>query len=89
MIKALNRRMKRSQIAWSRCVCEAEALEQRVFLNSYTVTNTNDLGTGSLRQAILDADSRGLQHDRIRARRFPLSPHTITFTSATPQINGN
>src|SRR6266496_5656983 len=33
-----------------------EAMEGRTLLSTYTVTNTNDSGTGSLRQAILDAN---------------------------------
>ena len=36
-------------------------------LAAFTVTNTNDSGAGSLRQAIIDADAgSGLQHDRVR-----------------------
>ena len=33
-----------------------EAIEGRTMLSTYTVTNTNDAGAGSLRQAILDAN---------------------------------
>jgi titin len=34
-----------------------EVLEDRTVLSAFTVTNTNDSGLGSLRQAILDADA--------------------------------
>jgi hypothetical protein len=34
-----------------------ELLEDRLLLNTYTVTSTSDSGTGTLRQAILDANS--------------------------------
>src|SRR2546423_2326830 len=33
-----------------------ESVESRVLLSTFTVTNTNDSGAGSLRQAILDAN---------------------------------
>lgn len=35
-----------------------EGLESRTLLSTYTVTNANDSGSGSLRQAILDANRR-------------------------------
>src|SRR5688500_17386794 len=35
----------------------AELLEDRRLLATFTVTNTNDTGAGSLRQAILDANA--------------------------------
>ena len=36
-----------------------ETLESRTLLSTYTVTNTSDSGTGSLRQAITDANTAG------------------------------
>ncbi len=36
---------------------QVEILEGRLLLNTYMVTNTNDAGAGSLRQAILDANA--------------------------------
>ena len=36
-----------------------EGLENRTLLSTYTVTNANDAGAGSLRQAILDANAHG------------------------------
>src|SRR5215213_2909311 len=36
-----------------------ESLEGRTLLSTYTVTNANDAGGGSLRQAILDANAHG------------------------------
>jgi hypothetical protein len=54
-------------------------------LAAFTVTNTNDSGAGSLRQAILDANSlAGL--DTITFNIAGAGPHTITPTSALPTI---
>ena len=36
---------------------QAQALEFRLLLATYVVTNTNDAGTGSLRQAIVNANA--------------------------------
>ncbi len=36
-----------------------ELLEDRITPNTYTVSNLNDSGTGSLRQAIIDSNSAG------------------------------
>ena len=38
---------------------ELLCMEERVLLSSFPVTNTNDSGAGSLRQAITDADAAG------------------------------
>src|SRR5688572_22221036 len=45
------------------------------FANTYTVTNTNDTGAGSLRQAITDALAAGT------------GPHTINATGITGTIS--
>jgi predicted outer membrane repeat protein len=66
----------------------AEPLEPRITLSIFTVMNTLDNGAGSLRQAILDADA-AMGPDEIQFdASFSSSQHTITFTSATPQMNG-
>ncbi|HRY34141.1 MAG TPA: right-handed parallel beta-helix repeat-containing protein, partial [Bacteroidales bacterium] len=52
---------------------------------TYTVTNTNDAGSGSLRQAILAANSNpGL--DNIDFNIFGPGPHTITLATNLPAI---
>jgi predicted outer membrane repeat protein len=66
----------------------AESLEPRITLSIFTVSTTLDNGAGSLRQAILDADAAMGSNQIQFAALFSSSPHTITFTSATPQING-
>ncbi len=52
---------------------------------TFTVTNTNDSGTGSLRQAINDANAR-IGADTIIFDIPGAGPHTISPTSALPQI---
>ena len=52
----------------------------------FTVTNTNDAGAGSLRQAIINANGApGL--DTIDFNIAGAGPHTIAVTSALPAIN--
>ena len=54
-------------------------------LGTFTVTNTNDSGAGSLRQAITDANaSPGL--DTITFSIGGSGPHTITLSSSLPSI---
>jgi len=54
-----------------------------VLANTYTVTNTNDSGAGSLRQAILDANANaGL--DNITFNIPGSGPHTIAPLTALP-----
>ena len=58
----------------------------QALLNTFTVTNTNNAGAGSLRQAILNANALpGLDviHFNIAGR---WSRHTIALTSALPNI---
>lgn len=52
----LRHRPNRARRGWTRPT-NVEALEQRVVLSAFTVINTADSGTGSLRQAILDANA--------------------------------
>ena len=63
-----------------------EVLENRLLLSGlFTVTNTSDSGTGSLRQAILDANANpGL--DTIDFNIPGTGPHTIQPLSALPRI---
>lgn len=57
-------------------------------LAAFTVTNTNDSGAGSLRQAITDANALpGL--DTITFNISGVGPHTISLSSALPTISGS
>lgn len=53
---------------------------------TFTVTNTNDSGPGSLRQAMLDANANSGFVDTITFAIPGLPPHTITPASALPTI---
>src|SRR5678816_3325201 len=61
-----------------------EGLEGRVLLSTYTVTNVNDAGSGSLRQAITDAN----KHSGADTIRFAIGSgaKTITPRSALPGV---
>ena len=54
-------------------------------LDTFTVTNTNDSGAGSLRQAILDANALG-GLDTINFSIVGGDPYTINLASALPTI---
>src|SRR5262249_18097028 len=75
-----------------RCRPCLEALEDRRLLTLYLVTNTNDVGAGSLRQAILDANAHsntlnsGNAPDFIWFRIGNGGPQTITPLSALPFV---
>src|SRR5689334_196222 len=70
-----------------RCSCDraVEALERRVLLSTYTVTNVNDSGPGSLRQAILDANANP-GGDAIAFNIPGPAPHVIAPQSPLPVI---
>ena len=53
--------------------------------DTYTVTNTNDSGTGSLRQAIIDANSHS-GPDTINFGIPGLGPHTIHLLTELPDL---
>ncbi|HEY6564867.1 MAG TPA: hypothetical protein VIY86_10250, partial [Pirellulaceae bacterium] len=57
-------------------------------LATYTVTNVNDAGAGSLRQAILDANANS-GGDAIHFNIAGGGPHTISPLSALPTITDN
>src|SRR4051812_12244849 len=65
----------------------AEALEERIALAIYTVTNVNDVGPGSLRQAILNANNSAHADDTIVFDAAVFStPRVIDVISALPQF---
>jgi titin len=53
--------------------------------NTYAVTNVNDSGTGSLRQAILNANTNA-GPDTITFQISGAAPHTITLSNALPAV---
>src|SRR5260370_29206805 len=76
---------KRSKFRWT---LELEALEQRDLLSTFTVTNTNDSGSGSLRQAILDSNSNPGQNT-IQFQIATSGVQTITPMMALPNITNS
>src|SRR5262245_5573245 len=70
----------------ARCRPTLEALEDRLVPSTFTVMNTNDSGTGSLRQAILDANAAA-GPDVINFDPTAFStPQTIRLLSSLPDI---
>ena len=72
------------------CRLLVEPLEERTMLATFTVTNTSDDGTGSLRQAIVDANGMlnsppGLP-DKIEFRIAGAGSHSIAPRSALPTL---
>lgn len=66
-----------------------EALDQRLALSTFTVTNTLDTGAGSLRQAILDANGNApTTVDTIIFSSLFNSPQTISCVTPLPQLGG-
>src|SRR4051794_14336263 len=64
-----------------------EALESRVLLTGFFVTNTADAGPGSLRQAILDSNAFGPNEGIHFAIPGP-GVHTIRPLSPLPVVTG-
>src|SRR5947209_4738452 len=70
---------------WGLRACRIEDLEPRVLLSSIAVTNTNDSGPGSLRQAILSANS-GPGADTITFNIPGTGVQTIAPASPLPAV---
>ncbi|HIA37435.1 MAG TPA: PKD domain-containing protein, partial [Flavobacteriales bacterium] len=64
--------------------CSSNALSS--FAATYTVTNINDAGAGSFRQALIDANTN-LGADIINFNIPGAGPHTIFFTSTLPDVS--
>ena len=83
---AINSRFvkKNARVARKRTL-EMLCMEGRVLLSSFPVINTNDSGTGSLRQAITDADAAG--DGSVITFQIPGSGvHTIAPTTSLPAV---
>src|SRR5262245_6925525 len=69
------------------CRPRLEALEGRLAPATFTVTNANDTGPGSFRQAILSGNANPLTADTITFQ-IGSGPQVITLSSALPAITG-
>ncbi|MGC8639322.1 MAG: beta strand repeat-containing protein [Isosphaeraceae bacterium] len=65
-----------------------ERIEERILLSPFTVTNTNDSGPGSLRQAILDSNANPGLNTIGFAITGGSAPYVINVQSALPGITG-
>ena len=65
-----------------------DALEPAAWAATFTVTNTNDSGAGSFRQAILDAEANS-ETDTINFNFPPGGVQTITPLSELPPITSS
>ena len=64
-----------------------DVMEERNLLSSFVVSNTNDSGTGSLRQAIVDANARSGANDITFDPTAFASAQTITLTSGQLELS--
>ena len=62
-------------------VCEN--LEPRLLLSVYTVTNVNDVGAGSFRQALVDARTLRLSKEEVLDRVKVFNPDIMGFMMTT------
>jgi parallel beta-helix repeat protein len=76
---------KRRRLAGRHASLRVEPLEDRYLPSTFTVTNTNDSGTGSLRQALLDANATA-GADVINFNIDGSGVQTISPTSALPTV---
>ncbi len=75
------------QIETSVAISASTQLVWNHVLATFTVTNVNDSGAGSLRQAISDANAAG-GADTINFNIVGAGVHTISLSSALPSITG-
>jgi hypothetical protein len=80
-----SRRQRRSAVRCKSTRPRLEPLEDRLLLSTYLVTNTNDSGVGSLRQAIINVDN-GSGGDIIAYDIDGGGVQTIQPTTALPTI---
>jgi hypothetical protein len=81
----MSARLSRAKMRLRRWRPRLESFEDRLLLSTFTVTNTNDSGPGSLRQAIMDAN-RNSGSDVIAFNIAGGSVHTINPTSSLPAV---
>lgn len=80
----MNRTIPRLRVSRSRSIACVEALEDRTLFANFMVTNTNDSGAGSLRQAMINANGAG-GTDTIKFS-IGSGPRTIVPLSELPRI---
>src|SRR3954453_19560206 len=85
MFNSTHRRRRSHRAAQRPVSAQMHGLESRTLFNAYVVTNTNDAGSGSLRQAIKDANAN-LGADFISFNIGGGGARTISPLSALPSI---